>query len=223
MSLAKKVAIVEDIEKIVENFERMLKYDNELELVGKYGDGESAIEGIALRKPDVVVLDIGLPGRYNGLDCLVILGQEYPDMKFLMYTQFDDDERLFRALELRAKGYILKEDGVPQMVRNVKDVLQGLGAMSGPIAAKVMEYHYNANKTVVEQSPKPYPPELEMLNETERMVLKLLSEGVKNPDVAIRMGLSKKYVRVVVSKIYDKTHIRNRIILSDYYRKLMGI
>lgn len=188
---------------------QLLEGEPSLALEGVYTTAEAAMEGLPSVKPQVVILDIGLPGL-SGIECLREIAPRMPGTQFLIYTMYEDDRRVFDALKAGAHGYILKNSDPARIVSAIHEVA-ALGApMSATVARRVIGQFHNADRTV---------PALEELTERELEVLQLLSEGLLYKEIAQRLGLSPNTVGQHVHRIYGKLHVQNR---TEALRKFHG-
>jgi len=135
-----KVTIVDDDQEVRNTLEKLITGAEGFELTGSYGDLQEAIVLIPLIKPDVVLMDIHLGNGESGIDCIRKLRPDYPELKFMICTVFDDDEKIFDALCAGANGYMLKRTTPAELLRALREVYDGGAPMSGLIARKVGAY-----------------------------------------------------------------------------------
>jgi len=196
------LAIVEDLEHLrtsaVEYFEEVKGID----LLGSFANGEDALRGLQDLNPDVIIMDIGLPG-ISGLECMATLKGRGLKSSFLMFTVFDQDEYLFVALKLGAAGYILKGEGEEGLLNAINDWKAGGAPMSRAIAQKVIASF---------QSPPQLSPKqgLETLTVRERDILELVAEGLLNKEIAARLEIAEGTVKQHNYKIYRKLSVNSR-------------
>lgn len=171
-----------------------------------YPDGMSALEGIPKNCPDVVLMDINLPGML-GFECVRQLKALLPDLPVLMLTVYDDSEQIFKALSAGATGYLLKRTPKDKLLEAIREIASGGAPMSRQIARRVVQYFQNASRptTAPQQA-----PEVETLSEREKQVLALLSKGYANKEIADQLNISFETVRSYLRTIYDKLHVRSR-------------
>jgi DNA-binding NarL/FixJ family response regulator len=199
--MAITVAIVEDDRGICEMLTRVVARAPGLEFVGSVTSGEAALEDLPQRAPNVVIMDIQLPGM-NGVECTRALRKAMPGTQVLVFTVFGDSDQVFRALEAGASGYLLKRTPRAEVVEAIKQVWDGGAPMSGEIARKV-----------VESFRKPAPvqaPEVEPLTPREEEVLGLLAKGYITKEIADQLAISFDTVRFHLKHIYRKLHVRSR-------------
>jgi DNA-binding NarL/FixJ family response regulator len=195
------VAIVEDDSGIREMLTRVLARAAGLAHLASYSSGEAALEALPALAPNVVIMDIQLPGM-SGIECTRLLKKAVPATQVLVFTVFGDSEQVFRALEAGASGYLLKRTARTELVDAIKQVRDGGAPMSGEVARKV-----------VESFRKPAPaqnPEVETLTAREEEVLSLLAKGYITKEIADQLAISFDTVRFHLKHIYQKLHVRSR-------------
>jgi DNA-binding NarL/FixJ family response regulator len=171
----------------------------ETTLVGVAEDGAAAIALARAERPDVLLMDVRMPG-VDGIAATAVIAAEQPEIAVLMLTMFDDDDLVFSALRAGARGYILKESTEDQIVHAVTIVASG-GALLGPGVANHMRALFSAPA-----APEPFPD----LTSREREILELIAAGHPNLVIAQRLSLSEKTVRNYVSNILTKIRVPRR-------------
>ena len=197
------VVIVEDIKDIRESLQLLVDNTNGFSCMGAYATAEGAIAEIPVLKPDVVLMDINLPGM-NGVEAVSILKQKNKDLKFVMCTVFEDDENIFKALQAGAGGYILKNNSAQKILEAIKDVCEGGAPMSAGIAQKVI-------KTFLAHPPQAKPSAIAELSPRETEVLQLLSKGFHYKEVAAKLSVSVDTIRNHCRNIYAKLQVSNKV------------
>ncbi len=195
------VAIVEDDAGIREMLTRVVQRAPGLEFVASVENGEEALERLPALAPNVVVMDIQLPGM-SGIECTQSLKKSIPQAQVLVFTVFGDSDQVFRALEAGASGYLLKRTARTELVEAIKQVWDGGAPMSGEVARKV-----------VDSFRRPAPaqnPETESLTTREEEVLALLAKGYITKEIADQLAISFDTVRFHLKHIYQKLHVRSR-------------
>jgi DNA-binding NarL/FixJ family response regulator len=197
----KTVALVEDDSGLRDQLTQILNSVPDIRCVGAYSSGEKALEQIPARPPDVVLMDIQLPG-ISGIECAARLKLLMPAVQIVMVTVYEDSERIFRALKAGASGYLLKSSPPEQLLEAVRDVHAGGSPMSSHIARKVVR-HFHAIGSVPEQKTP--------LSPREGQVLDLLSTGFIYKEIADKLDIGVETVRTHVKSICQKMHARNRL------------
>lgn len=202
------VAIVEDDAEIREMLTDAVSKADGLEFVGSFSDGETALDRLTILSPQVVIMDIQLPG-ISGIECTRRLKQTLPATEVLVFTVFADSELVFSALAAGARGYLLKRTARRQIAESVRQVWEGGAPMSGEIARKVVE----SFRPVKEASSRTVPegdPEAAQLTPREEEVLRLLARGYMTKEIAEMLSISFDTVRFHLKNIYAKLHVRSR-------------
>jgi len=203
------VCVVEDEPSIRQILEQVLAAEPGICFSGAFATGESALNFLPALLPQVVIMDISLPG-ISGIDCVKALRTTLPDTLFLMYTMHDDDGRVFEALQSGAHGYILKNTALDGVLQAVRDLVNGGAPMSASVARRVIG-HFHAPA----QEPQPKP--MEGLTPRENEVIALLAQGLLYKEIADRLGLSPNTVGQYVFGIYRKLHVQNRMEAVNKY------
>jgi len=195
------VAIVEDDAGIREMLTRVVQRAPELEFLQSVENGEHAIEKLPAFAPNVVIMDIQLPG-ISGIECTRALKKLMPQIQVLIFTVFGDSDQVFQALEAGASGYLLKRTPRREMVEAIKQVWDGGAPMSGEVARKVVESF---------RKPAAAPAgEIASLTPREEEVLALLAKGYITKEIADELAISFDTVRFHLKHIYQKLHVRSR-------------
>lgn len=195
-----RVAIVEDNAPVRENWARLVSVSSGLRCVGVCANADEALVRIPEWKPDVVLMDINMPGL-SGIECASRLKVRLPDTQILMVTVYDDSERVFQALQAGASGYILKRTSSDEVVAAIRDVVAGGVPMSNEVARKVIEAF---------RHPGPAGQADVALSERESEVIALVAKGFSDKEVASHLAISFDTVRWHLKKIYEKLHVRSR-------------
>ena len=195
-----KVALVEDSPKEREALFFLIKGSPGFACVGAYGTGEEALQRLPALAPDVVLLDIHLPG-ISGIECVPRLKAILPATRIMMLSVFEDHDRIFESLRAGASGYLLKKTSPAKLLEAIQELHQGGAPMSGPIARQVVAAF---------QTPAQGNAEFEQLSHREQEILRLLNQGFLYKEIADRLGIAIGTVRTHISRIYDKLHVRSR-------------
>lgn len=205
-----QVCVVEDEPSIREILGQLLDAEPYMQLTGTFATGEAAMEALPGLAPQVVIMDISLPGL-SGIDCVKQLAAQLSDTLFLMYTMHDDDHRVFEALKVGAHGYILKGTSGEHIIKAIHELVAGGAPMSTSVARRVIQQLRDPAGTA--------PNRLEQLTSREREVLELLAEGLLYKEIGERLSLSVNTVGQHVHHIYGKLHVQNR---TEALNKFLG-
>ncbi|MFZ4057836.1 MAG: response regulator [Ferruginibacter sp.] len=195
-----KVAIFDDSSERLDSLKILINWSEGMECVGTFRDCNSVIEDVQTCLPDVILMDIDMPG-INGIEAVEMVKKEFSEIAILMQTVFDDNDKVFASICAGASGYILKKSSPPQIVQAVKDVYEGGAAMSSSIARKVFEAFQQQRFF---QSPANFD-----LSEREKDILRLLIKGLTHKLIAQECFISVHTVNTHVKNIYDKLHVRS--------------
>ena len=195
-----RVAIVEDQLEVRQGLAYMIDGSAGFSCVGAYGDAESALEDLASREIDIVLMDIGLPG-ISGIQALPRLKLLQPDAQIMMLTIYDDDAKIFQSLQAGATGYILKKTPPAQLIDNIQTLYRGGSPMSSQIARRVVEtFHVDI---------RPMDDDAD-LTPREQEILELLVQGYRYREIVDRLNISLDTVRTHIRHIYEKMQVRSR-------------
>jgi len=196
-----KVVIVEDEAKIREMLSALISSNKELECTGAFENTEDAIINIPAINPDVVLVDIHLPGL-SGIQCVSKLKFLYPEMQFIMCTALEDTDNIFNALQAGATGYLTKTTSPAKISEAIVDAYNGGSPMSSHIARKVISFFQNKH----EKSNK----ELQKLSTREQEILQYLSKGYRYKEIASVLFINIETVRKHIHNIYEKLQVNSR-------------
>jgi len=194
--------IVDDQRLMREGLQTILNLEPDLEVVGLAGNGAEALELVAVKQPDIVLLDIRMPVM-DGVECTGRIKADYPETKVLVLTTFDDDEYIVEALRRGAAGYLLKDLPAEKLVAAIRDLYQGGAILQPEIAAKLISH----------LSPEPVPPTPEgpdALTQREKEILQLVAQGLSNREIAGTLFISEGTVKNYISSIYAKIGVTER-------------
>jgi DNA-binding NarL/FixJ family response regulator len=194
-----RVVIFEDKEQLRQSLTAFLNWDQEIEVVGQFPDVNTVEENILATYPDVVLMDIDMPGA-NGIEGVQRLRAVSESPQVMMLTVFEDDENIFAALKAGANGYLLKKTPPAQILEAVKELQAGGSPMSGVIARKVL-HHFHPQPT--SKDPK------EQLTNREKEILDLLVKGNSYKMIAAQFEISQNTVRNHIHNIYEKLHVNS--------------
>ena len=194
------VSIVEDNDKLRGTLARVINRADGFRCVSDYANAEEALKALPQVKPDVVLMDINLPGM-NGVECVRQLKQLLPQTQVMMLTVYEDTENIFNALTAGANGYMLKRTSSKELLEAIHEVHRGGSPMTMHIARKVVS---SFQKTAATAQPT------ENLSEREQQVLDLLSQGLMYKEIADKLQISYETVHTYIRRIYEKLQVRTR-------------
>jgi len=198
--MAISVSIVEDNEQLRGTLARVINRAEGFRCLSQYGDAESALTGLPKDRPEVVLMDINLPGM-NGVECVRQLKQALPQVMAIMLTVYEDTENIFNALAAGASGYLLKRTKSTELLEAIREVHRGGSPMTTHIARKVVQSFQKAG---------PSPQPTENLSQREQEVLDCLSQGFLYKEIAEKLGISYETVHTYIRRIYEKLQVRTR-------------
>lgn len=194
------IAIVEDDAPARQIFAGWIQRAEGFRCVGEHGDGERALAGLPEQLPNVVLMDINLPG-VNGVECVRRLKPLLPGTQFVMLTVYEDADHIFQALAAGASGYLLKQIPRAQLLAALRDVHAGGSPMSSKIARKVVQAFH---------APPGVESEADELSPREKELLDLLARGFLYKEIAEAMNITVGTVNTYIRRIYEKLHVRSR-------------
>ena len=195
-----QVAIVEDDDEIRANLGHRIGSNPAFRLLRSYGDAESALADLPRHKPDVVLMDINLPGM-DGIECVRELKAKMPKAQFVMLTVYEDSNRLFKSLVAGASGYLLKRTPLAKLVTAIREAHQGGSPMTPQIARQVVQYFQQAREAA---------PDVQRLTPRETQVLQQLARGFRYKEIVDNLGMSLGTLHSYITKIYEKLHVHSR-------------
>lgn len=225
MSQPIRIAIVEDDAGLREILQKIFNSAPDFRVVLTCPDGESALRDVPVKAPNVVLMDINLPG-ISGIECLREIKKVLPNVRVVMVTVYDDDDRLFESLVSGADGYLLKRATRNRFLEAVREIVNGGAPISPKIARRMVEYFHqmHSGKAAQPAASPAVEMELQELTTRETEVLAKLAEGLAPKEVASELKISWDTVRNHTTNIYSKLHVHSRseAILKYLGRKAPG-
>lgn len=197
-----KILICDDQDIVCEGLQRILQVDAEINVVGIAHDGAQALRLIPEKQPDLVLMDLKMPGM-NGIAATRKIRQQYPEVFVLVLTTYDDDEWVFDAIRSGASGYLLKDTPREGLIEAIKGTIAGDAYVDPGITRKLL-------KNIATTLPKPRTPTTHLFSDRESEVLQLLARGLTNADIAGQLFLSEGTVRNYTSSIFAKLGVADR-------------
>jgi two-component system response regulator DevR len=207
-----RVFLLDDHEVVRAGLRELLRHDGDIEIVGESGSAVEATRRIPAVRPDVAILDAGLPDG-SGIDVCREIRSVDPSIKGLILTSYEDDEALFATIMAGAAGYVLTRIRGTDLVDAVRRVAAGQSMLDPAVTRRVLERIHNG----VEE-----PRELRSLTEQERRILGFIAEGLTNRDIAAKMFLAEKTVKNYVSSLLAKLGLERRTQAAVLATKLFG-
>ena len=204
------ISIIDDDKRLRDSITKFLDGSPGFRCVSAYGSAAAALEHLPQEKPDVVLMDINMPGM-DGIECVVRLKAKMPEVQIVMLTVYEDTEKIFKALSAGATGYLLKRLPPAKLLEAIREVHAGGSAMSSSIARKVVASFQKAAPvahTEVHLSPR------------EQAVLDCLAKGLTYKAIADELGISIETIRTYLRRIYEKLHVQSRTEAVAKYMRL---
>lgn len=204
----KSVIVVEDDIRLQHHLIKILDKQEDITCLCGVSSAEEALEKIPAYRPDVVLMDINLPG-ISGIDCIRELKKQQPLLEIVMLTAYEEEDNIFKALKEGASGYLLKSSTPEDIYNAIRDVYSGGAPFSSHIARKVAQY-FRGEREIEDENAK--------LTPREKDVLKLLASGYIYKEVSDQLDVSLETVRTYVKRIFIKLHVRNKVEAVIKYR-----
>ncbi len=206
MNQAIRVLIVDDHTIVRKGIRALLAEIEGLEVVGEAADGQEAVAQAEALHPDVILMDLAMP-KLDGIEATRQIKASQPESRILVMTSFAADDKVFPAIKAGALGYLLKESDPEDLVQAIRQIHRGESSLHPTIARKVLQEITH---------PADRPPTPNPLTEREAQVLRLVAQGLSNPDIAKKLNISDPTVRTHVSNIMSKLHLATRIQAALY-------
>jgi two-component system, NarL family, response regulator LiaR len=200
-----RVLIADDHTVVRVGLRALLASEPGIEVIGEAADGIAAVEQVRALRPDVLLLDLRMPGK-DGLQVIEELAETAPPVRILVLTSFAEDQEVFPAIRAGALGYLLKESGPHELLTGIRNVARGESSLHPAVARRVLQ----------EFARPPAPAAAEHLTERETEVLRLVAHGLSNKDIAAQLSLSERTVRSHVSTILAKLQLSSRTQAALY-------
>lgn len=200
-----RVFVVEDQPKILKNLIKLLDKFPAIQIVGKALSGEEALESLAAAAPHVLLLDLGLP-HMNGIEVTREVRKRFPEMEILIFTIFDEEEKVLEAIQAGASGYLLKGMEAEKIVDAIQEVHAG-GSVIQPNLARSLLRHFMSQPAPPPGAEEPVP----QLTAREVEILQVIAKGLSNAEAARVLGVSRATIRTHLEHIYAKLSVSNRV------------
>jgi DNA-binding NarL/FixJ family response regulator len=213
-----RVAIADDQELVRSGVRMILEGEPDLQVVGEAADGRSAAELVARERPDVLLLDVRMPGQ-DGLTAAAGIVRDCPETRVLILTTFDLDEYVYEALHAGAAGFLLKDMAGEEIVAAVRSAARGGDALLAPTVSRRLVERFTARRTPAGGN----PAALRELTEREAEVLRLVAQGLSNAEIAAELWIAETTVKTHVARVLTKLGLRDRlqIVIFAYENGLL--
>jgi DNA-binding NarL/FixJ family response regulator len=207
-----KVLIADDQDILVEGLKLILSSETDIEIIGTANNGQKAYEICKYKKPNVVLMDIQMP-ELNGVEATALIKKDFPEIKIIVLTTFNDDQYIYDALKNGASGYLLKDTSPSEIANAVRTVNNGGALIQSEVAVKVIDkFSQLANETV----DKIIDKRVELLTEREIEICRLIAEGKNNKEIADQLFLSQGTVKNHITRVLIKLDLRDRTQLAVF-------
>lgn len=209
-----KIMIADDQQLIRESLKIILDSDPSFEVVKVVGSGQEVLDSLKTESVDIILMDVRMPNM-SGVDCTRIVKKEYPNIKVIILTTFDDDEYIYDALKYGASGYLLKGCSLEELSSAIHSVSSGGACFNPNVAGKVAQFFSqmaNSNSEFSLEHEEDFD-----LSDTERQIIAQIGNGYSNKEIAQKLGFSEGTIRNYLSVILDKLDLRDRTQLAIWY------
>lgn len=204
------ILIVDDHWVVREGLKLILETSDNYLIVGEAEEGDEAIRIMLDKQPDVILLDLNMPGGLSGLDTLKRMNEQDIRIPVIILTTYNEDELMIEGLSLGAKGYLLKDTSREQLFRTLDSAIRGETLLQPEITSRVFAFHAKSA-----QEPKTQPQllidkESTLISERELLVLQAVARGLRSRDIAFDMGIAERTVKAYLTNIYNKLGVNSR-------------
>jgi DNA-binding NarL/FixJ family response regulator len=207
-----KILLADDQDILTEGLKLILGAEEDIEIAGIANNGKKTYDLCRLRHPDVVLMDIQMP-EVNGVEATAMIKKDFPQIKIIVLTTFNDDEYIYDALKNGASGYLLKDTSPTEILRAVRTVYNGGALIQSEVAVKVIDqFSRLANET----ADKHIDPRAKLLTDRETEICRLIAEGKNNQEIGEELFLSTGTVKNHISRVLIKLDLRDRTQLAVF-------
>ncbi|HVZ56886.1 MAG TPA: response regulator transcription factor [Chitinophagaceae bacterium] len=212
--MAISLVIVEDLDEVRSGLAGFLGLSPDFRIAGSFRTAEESLQELPRLQPDIVIMDINLPGM-SGIECIRQVRPLCPGTQFMMFTVYENDEKVFEALKAGASGYLLKNTGLLHLTEALRELQEGGSPMSANIARKLVTMFREGAR-----EGEPDPAASSGLSQREHEILQWLARGLLYKEIAEKLHISTNTVRQHIHNIYEKLHVQNRTeALNKAFRK----
>jgi DNA-binding NarL/FixJ family response regulator len=210
-----KVLIVDDQDIIVEGLKLILGKEEDISITGTAGNGRKAYELCKWNRPDIVLMDIRMP-EMSGVEATKLIKRDFPEVKIIVLTTFNDDEYIYEALKNGASGYMLKDTSPQEIAKAIRTVYEGGALIHSEVAVKVIDQFSQLARGKAERNTD---PRVQLLTERETEICRLIAEGKNSKEIADTLYLSQGTVKNHITRILMKLELRDRTQLAVFTLK----
>ncbi|WP_315792566.1 response regulator transcription factor [Paenibacillus sp. BIC5C1] len=204
------ILIVDDHWVVREGLKLILETSDDYQIVGEVEEGAEALRMMLESQPDVILLDLNMPGGLSGLDTLKRMNEQQIHIPVIILTTYNEDELMIEGLSLGAKGYLLKDTSREHLFRTLESAIRGETLLQPEISSRVFAYHVRtADKTKAEQQLL-IDKESTLISERELLILQGVARGLRSRDIAFDMGIAERTVKAHLTNIYNKLGVNSR-------------
>ncbi|HNZ83515.1 MAG TPA: response regulator transcription factor [Sedimentibacter sp.] len=207
-----KLLLADDQDILTEGLKLILGAEEDIEIVGTANNGNKAYDLCRVRKPDVVLMDIQMP-EVNGVGATAMIKKEFPHIKIIVLTTFNDDEYIYDALKNGASGYLLKDTSPMEILKAVRTVYKGGALIQSEVAVKVIDRFSQLAK---DNADKHTDPKVQLLTDREIEICRLIAEGKNNQEISEKLFLSQGTVKNHITRVLLKLDLRDRTQLAIF-------
>ena len=207
-----KVLLVDDQDILVQGLKLILGAEEDIEISDIVHNGKKAYEACKWNRPDLVLMDIQMP-EMNGVEATALIKKDFPNIKIIVLTTFNDDQYIYDALKNGASGYLLKDTSPAEIAKAIRTVYNGGALIQSEVAVKVID---KFSQLVKESVDKPIDSKVKLLTEREIDICKLIAEGKNNQEIAEELFLSQGTVKNHITRVLIKLDLRDRTQLAIF-------
>ncbi len=204
-----RVLIADDHLVVREGLQLILSMEDDMAVVGEAVDGETAVRLAGELQPDVVLMDLRMPGM-GGMEAIGRILAEWPDMAIVILTTYNEDDLMLRGLQAGARGFLLKDTGRQTLFNTIRAAARGETLMQPEILLRVLAHTGEGQRTPAKAMPAPSPGEEGGLTEREMEVLTAVARGDRNKEIALSLGVTERTVKAHLTNVYNKLGVDSR-------------
>ncbi|MET3941808.1 NarL family two-component system response regulator YdfI [Paenibacillus sp. PvP094] len=204
------ILIVDDHWVVREGLKLILETSDNYLIVGEAEEGEEAIRIMLDKQPDVILLDLNMPGGLSGLNTLKRMNEQHIRIPVIILTTYNEDDLMIEGLSLGAKGYLLKDTSREQLFRTLDSAIRGETLLQPEITSRVFAFHAKSSQESKTQPQLLIDKESTLISERELLVLQAVARGLRSRDIAFDMGIAERTVKAYLTNIYNKLGVNSR-------------